>query len=127
MNAISTNDDNRPLTADEFRLARWMLEHGSADARDFLPQLEQAEVTSWKCPCGCASVNFRVKGYPPAPPGVHILGDFVFGGDDNLCGIFIYESAGILSGLEVCGYATDAPRLLPAPESLRSISGPHSA
>lgn len=72
-------DANRPLTPSERRLAQWMLEHGSTEAATFLSQLESAEVTPWRCPCGCASFNFQVKGMPEAPPGVHILGDFLFG------------------------------------------------
>jgi len=112
-NAIAAN---RPLTDTERRLVRWMLENGTAEAKDFLPQLELAEVTPWRCPCGCASINFQIKGYAIAPPGVHVLGDFLFG-ESN--GVFIYESDGILSGLEVVGYAGTAPNSLPAPESLR--------
>lgn len=96
-----------------------MLENGTAEARGFLAQLEVAEATDWKCPCGCASFNFRIKGQPEAPPGVHILGDYLVGREDNLSGAFIYSSAGILSGVELYGLAGDAPRVLPAPEELR--------
>jgi hypothetical protein len=117
-----TNLGNRSLTDAERRLARWMLEHGNSEAKNFLPQLERAEVTPWRCPCGCASINLQIEGYPAAPPGVHLLADFVFGDNDNLNGIFIYESGGILSGLEVCGYTGEAPKHLPAPESLRPMS-----
>ena len=110
---------NRLLTEAEYRLARWMLEHGNPEATKFLSQLEMAEVTPWRCPCGCASFNFQIKGRAPAPPGVHSLGDFVFGDDDNLCGIYIFEKDGTLGGVEVYGMATDAPNALPAPEELR--------
>ncbi len=110
---------NRPLTPAEQRLARWMLEHGTPEARVFLSQLELAEVTPWKCPCGCASINFQIQGQPEAPPGVHILGDFLFGEGDRVSGAFIYESGGLLSGLEVYGLAGDAPTVLPAVEDLR--------
>ena len=110
----------RSLSAAERDLARWMLENGTAEARGFLAQLETAEATDWKCPCGCASFNFRIKGKPDAPPGVHILGDYLVGSGANLSGAFIYSSAGILSGVEVYGLAGDAPRVLPAPEELRS-------
>ncbi|AJY04817.1 hypothetical protein AK36_3147 [Burkholderia vietnamiensis LMG 10929] len=64
-------------------LARWMLEHGEPKARDFLEQLAEAEVTPWRCPCGCGSINFQIKGRDPAPPGVHVLGDFIFGPHDE--------------------------------------------
>ena len=114
---------NRPLTKEERRLARWMLEHGNSEAMDFLSQLDIAEVTPWQCPCGCASINFQVKGRELAPPGVHILGDFLFGSEDELSGAFIYASDGLLSGLEVYGLSGDAPKTLPVPEELRTWSG----
>jgi hypothetical protein len=68
-------EQNRPLSASEMSLARWMLEHGEPMARAFLEQLAVAEVTSWRCPCGCGSANFQIKGGEPAPPGVNVLGD----------------------------------------------------
>ena len=108
----------RALSAKERRLARWMLEHGTDEAAQFLVQLEKAEVTPWRCPCGCASVNFKVADMPAAPPGVHVLGDFVFYDGEDLAGIFIYSSNNILSGLEVYGLAGDAPNELPEPGGL---------
>jgi len=112
--------NTRPLTDDELRLARWMLENsGRPEARAYISQLEAAEATIWRCECGCASFNFKVRGRPEAPPGVHILGDFVFGTEADLSGIFIFESNGTLSGVEVYGLAGDAPAVLPEPESLR--------
>ena len=68
-----------------------------------------------------ASFNFKVRDIPAAPPGVHILGDFVFHDGSNIAGIFIYSSKGILSGLEVTGMAGDAPRVLPAPQQLLTL------
>jgi hypothetical protein len=119
---MSTPTGNRPLTGEERALAQWMLEHGNADAKQFIPQLELAEVTPYRCPCGCATIDFQIKGHPPAPPGVHILADFVFGDGTNLSGIFIYEKAGLLSGLEVYGLAGDAPKKLPSADELRPFS-----
>ena len=110
---------NRPLTEPERKLARWMLENGTSEARPFLAELELAEVTPWKCPCGCASFNLQIKGQPEAPPGVHILGDFTFGEGENLSGVFIFEKGGLLSGVEVYGLAGDAPAVLPSIEDLR--------
>jgi len=99
-----------------------MLEHGEPGARAFLEQLPVAEVTPWRCPCGCASINFQIKGNQPTPPGVHVLGDFLFGPEDRLAGIFIYESAGLLSGIEVYGLACDAPWELPREDELRPFA-----
>ena len=112
---------NRPLTNEERTLAKWMLENGLPEAKEFLPQLALAEVTPWRCPCGCASINFQMKGHPCAPPGVHVLGDYLCGGVDDLFGIFIFEKAGLLSGIEVYSLAADAPAVLPAPETLRPV------
>jgi hypothetical protein len=99
-----------------------MLEHGEPRAQEFLEQLALAEVTSWRCPCGCASINLQIKGRELAPQGVQILGDFIFGPDDAPAGIFIFESAGLLSGIEVYGLAGDAPVELPCEDDLRLLA-----
>lgn len=111
----------RPLTDDERQIACWMLENGGLDAREYLAQLALAEASTWRCPCGCASFDFAIPGKPKAPPGVHILGDFVFGDTSNLAGIFIFSAAGILSGVEVYGLVGDAPTSLPEPGMLRPL------
>lgn len=111
----------RKLTKKEYKLAKWLLEHGNDDALPYLKQLEQAEATDWKCECGCASFNFKIKGMPEAEPGVHILGDYLFGETESLAGIFIFSSHGVLSGVEVYGLAIDAPATLPKPSELRPM------
>jgi hypothetical protein len=113
---------NRSLTEVEVRLIRWMLDHGEPGAAGFLAQLNQAEVTPWRCPCGCASINFSIQGQPNPSGGMNVIADFVFGTDKELSGIFIYEVNGILAGLEVSGYSGDAPKSLPSPEELRPFS-----
>ena len=110
---------NRPLTTAEMSLARWMLEHGTPEAKAFVAQLESAAVTPWRCDCGCASLEFQIGDHDLPPPGVHVLGDFLFGAEDELAGIFIYESGGLLSGIEVYGMAGDASRFLPSENMLR--------
>src|SRR6476661_741905 len=112
---------NRPLTDAEYRLARWMLEHGTPAASGFLSQLEAAEVTPWRCECGCASLDLAIRGYDKPESGMNLLADFVIG-DNDLAGIFIYECQGVLSGIEVYGMAAlEAPKSLPMPEDLRPI------
>lgn len=114
--------EDRPLTDEERSLTRWMLEHGKPEALAFLPQLDHARVVS-RCPCGCGSVVFAIKGQKaPAGTGMQPVADFVFGGDDDLCGIFVFAQAGLLAGLEVYGLAIDAPMVLPLPEQLRPFS-----
>lgn len=116
--------ESRPLTTHEYHLVKWMLEHGNKDALPFLPQLELAAATLWRCPCGCASFNLVVKGHHASTEAhMHILADFVFGSEENLSGIFLFETGGMLAGVEVYGLAGDAPKHLPNPESLRSFNG----
>jgi hypothetical protein len=117
---------NRPLSEPEHILAQWMLENGLPEGRGFLSQLTNAEVTDWQCPCGCASINFQIKGQPEPPPGVHVLGDYLFGDSDTLSGIFIFESAGVLSGIEIYGLATEAPKALPKLQDLRPVDSSQS-
>lgn len=114
-------EGNRPLTHEEYALVRWMLENGEPEAISFLPQLEIAEVTPWRCPCGCASINFPLKGHAIPPPGVHPISDYIFGDEGNPSGIFIFERDGVLAGLEVYGLAGDAPKSLPSAQELRLL------
>jgi hypothetical protein len=118
---MTSEIQTRPLSSKEVELSRWLLENGNDEANQYLEQLGQSEATTWVCACGCASFNFKVKGREFAPPGVHILGDFVFGSNEELAGVFIYSSNGILSGVEVYGLAGDAPTSLPHPEELKPI------
>src|ERR1035437_2707824 len=113
---------DRPLTPDETQLIRWMLEHGKPEAQAFLPQLETAKATPWRCPCGCASINLSIDGLPEPSGGLHILADFVFGTDADLSGIFVFEKSGTLAGLEVYGLATEAPKILPFLDALRPFA-----
>ncbi len=53
---------------------------------------------------------------------MHVLADFIFGTDEELRGIFVWEQGGVLAGLEVYGLAGDAPKTLPSPDSLRPLS-----
>ncbi len=119
---MSVAETKRPLTDAEFKLARYMLQQGGADNAKFLNQLDQAEVTPWRCKCGCASLDFEIKGISKPEPGMVTLGDFLFGEPDNLAGIFIYECGGVLSGIEVYGLPGDAPRVLPQVEELSPLS-----
>jgi hypothetical protein len=113
---------NRQLTSTEEQLIRWMLDHGNPEAQDFLPQLEKAKVTPFRCRCGCASINLSIDGLPVPSGGMHILADFIFGADEDLSGIFVFEQGGVLAGLEVYGLAGDAPKTLPLSDSLKPLS-----
>ena len=108
----------RPLTPTEHDLTKWMLLHGRPDAQAYLPQLTNATVAS-QCPCGCASIDFKIRGQRAPVTALEILGDYLFGGPDDLAGAFVFACGGVLAGLEVYGLARDHPKELPHPTSLR--------
>ena len=59
---------------------------------------------------------------------MRIIGDFLYGDESSLCGAFVFESHGVLAGLEVYGLAVDAPTILPDPHQLRPFeTGEHVA
>jgi len=96
-----------------------MLDHGKPEARAFLPQLEKAQVTPRWCPCGCATIHLLIDGLPEPCGGMNILADFIYGSNEQVAGIFVFEQGGVLSGLEVYGLAGDAHKTLPSTHSLR--------
>src|SRR5262245_56930949 len=98
MAGTSPIPEDRPLTAHETALVRWMLEHGTAAAAGFLPQLATAQVVS-RCYCGCASVDFSVGGVvPPRGQPLGILADFEYRtAEGHLRGAFVFERAGLLA------------------------------
>ena len=124
MNDGSTHSfSERALTDEERLLATWMLEHGEPEALSFLSQVAHASVVGG-CKCGCASIDFAVDGHLPPLGGLQILGDYLFGSEADLSGVFIFAKGGVLAGLEVYGLASDAPSSLPHPSSLRSFNEP---
>ena len=56
---------------------------------------------------------------------MHLVGDFVFGDAGEEAGIFVWEHAGVLGGVEVYSLSDseEATRTLPAPKSLRPFKG----
>jgi len=99
---VTSFPENRPLTAREAAIIAWLLEHGNSSAAEYLQQLDKVRVVS-RCSCGCASVNFSIDGViPPSENGMGILSDYQFlTNEGHLCGVFVFEQAGLLAGLEV--------------------------
>jgi hypothetical protein len=129
MAGVAPIPEDRPLTAQEVALVRWMLEHGTPAAAQFLPQLVAARVVS-RCYCGCASVDFSVGGVAP-PPGepLGILADFEYRTTEgHLCGAFVFERAGQLAGLEVWSLdGQSTPSTLPAIQQLQPLGSVQQA
>jgi hypothetical protein len=113
---------NRQLSSMEKELIWWMLQHGNLEAQAFIAQLDKAQVTPYRCPCGCASINLCIDDAPEPAGTFHILADFIFGTEQDLSGVFIFEKGGVLAGLEVYGLAGEAPKTLPTIRSLRPFS-----
>ena len=115
--------ESRDLTAEERALVQWLLEHGTANAQQFLSQLQQAKVHS-HCMCGCASIDFAIAGERPKHFAMRVLSDFQWQDQDlNLFGAFVFEQDGLLAGLDlwsIDGQAT--PSTLPPVEALVPMS-----
>jgi hypothetical protein len=123
MAGIGPTPEDRPLTAQEAALVRWLLEHGNPDAAGFIPELAYAWVVS-RCPCGCASIDFAIGGVVPATGvGMHTLSDHVWQASDGTqCGVFVFAIGGQLAGLEVWSADGNEPiRQLPAVEQLQPL------
>jgi hypothetical protein len=97
----------RPLTAEEENLLRWILEHGSEEARSFLPQIEGMKAVR-SCICGCPTVELKVdEGAPLGDRNAHSpLCDFMGRtAKGELVGVMLFQGGGKLSCLE--GYSLD--------------------
>jgi len=105
---------NRPLSDGERQLVCWMLEHGSVTAAGFLSQVHLLEVSPWKCSCGCASLQFEMKGFPAPAGGMRPLAEYTFQAGSERSGIFVYEQASRLAGIEVYGLTGEAAKALPS-------------
>ena len=93
----------RPLTPEESKLLRWILEHGSEHLRSYLPQLDGICGTR-SCSCGCPSVCLRPL--DGAPPGINkgdrVIGDFVgASASGESVGVILFQGDGRLSELEI--------------------------
>jgi hypothetical protein len=103
MTARRAREALRPLTPEEAKLLRWVLEHGSEDLLSYLPQLKGMRCVR-SCDCGCSSI--RLEPLESAPRGSHrgerIIGDFLgitVRGDS--IGVVVFQEEGRLAELEV--------------------------
>lgn len=126
---MSTIPEDRPLSADEYVLTRWLLEHGVPGADAHLGELDRARVVG-RCDCGCASVDFAVDGRGP-PPGAtfEVLADYQWrDAAGHLGGVFAFSRAGVLAGVEVWSVDGEAATdRLPTPDTLEPLGTPPSA
>lgn len=92
----------RPLTEEEDTLLRWILEHGSAEARSFLPQVEGIRAVR-SCICGCPTIRLVVSenlqlGFHPTSRIVCDLEGKTAKGE--LVGVLLFHDNGKLAELE---------------------------
>ena len=121
-------EENRDLTAKERELVQWLLEHGNANARNFIPQLMQASVRS-RCSCGCASIDFAIAGQRPKHFAMRVLSDFQWKDQNqHLFGAFVFEQDGLLAGLDLWSVdGKSTPSKLPPIEALVPFGTPQQA
>jgi len=99
-----------------------MLEQAGPSAAPFLAQLPHVRVVG-RCKCGCASIDFTVADLPAPSGGLRILADFLYGPETGPMGVFIYECADVLAGIEVWSPSgEEAPRELPSADALRPFA-----
>jgi len=110
----------RPLTPEEEKLLRRTLEHGSDEAKSYLPQIEGIRARS-SCTCGCPSIALVVS--DNAPPGIvtkeRTIVDLSGQSAEGInVGVLIFQDEGKLSELEVYPYGDEGKFGLPTIESL---------
>lgn len=111
----------RALSLGELSLGERMLQGAVLGSSDFASQLRRARVAS-VCPCGCASVGFVIDGTPARHGAIRVMAEYLYGPPESPLGVFLYERAGILAGLEVWNpRGGAAPRNLPVNEELRRV------
>lgn len=105
--------EDRPLSAAESRLVRWLLEHGEPGSARFLPELDALRIVA-RCSCGCASIDFVEDGSGP----MEVIADFDLRPLGRVPGgVFLFTRGGRLAGLEVYSFG-DPIAGCPDPEAL---------
>ena len=110
----------RPLMPEEEKLLRWALEHGSDEAKSYLPQIEGMRARS-SCSCGCPSISLVVSDNAPPVDAAkdRIVADLSGRTTDGASvGLLIFQDEGKLSELEVYPYGDEGKFGLPTIESL---------
>lgn len=92
----------RPLRTQEHELLSWILEHGSEEAKSFLPQLDGIRAVR-SCTCGCPSIRLEVT--EGTPLGVTAAGRLVCDlvgrtPTGALVGLILFQNCGKLCELE---------------------------
>ena len=118
--AAKTIAVDRPLSDQEYAIARWLLLHADPPASAFLPQLDVARV-SGHCGCGCPTADLKLpEGTPRAEPRDNPVGDATGEVDGKMVGVMLLQSDGYLRCLEIYDLSDiEHPYGLPDLSSLR--------
>jgi hypothetical protein len=92
--------EQRPPTAQELTLLRWLLINGMEGSRAYLDQLPRARVVS-RCACGCPTVDIALDGRLSAQAGSSVILADVQGRSPEgaLVGVIVHAHQGELSEL----------------------------
>jgi hypothetical protein len=115
-----TNLALRPLTHEEEKFLRWILEHGTEVQKTYLPQIEGMRARS-SCTCGCPSIALVVMKDAPvgAPAKDRIVADLSGQSPEGVtAGILLFQDDGKLSELELYPNGDAGEFGLPTIESL---------
>ncbi len=106
--------DVRPLTEHERTLLEWLLNHGTPEAKAYLPQLPHITVVS-RCPCGCPTINLAVNSQTASEEtSATILADIQATSPEGIpIGILLFARAGLLDTLEIYPLADETIFTLP--------------
>jgi hypothetical protein len=108
--------DIRPLTDHERALLEWLLQHGTPEAKTYLPQLPHITVVS-RCPCGCPTINLAVNGQISSAPiesSTRILADFSATSPEGIpIGLLVFSRADLLDTLELYSCTDESHFTLP--------------
>lgn len=116
----------RPLSEQEQRLLRWMVEESSGIGSGLSAQLERTTVAA-RCGCGCASVDLAVDGTEEDKEvPVDLIADYAWKTKaGNLCGAYLFTRRGHLAGLDLWSIdGAETPSTLPEIEALFAFSHP---
>ena len=115
-----TNLVLRPLAQEEEKLLRWVLEHGSDEAKSHLPQIEGMRARS-SCTCGCPSISLVVSENAPAVGAARdriVVDRSGRTANGASVGLLLFQDDGKLSELEVYPYGDEGKFGFPTIESL---------
>ena len=118
--AAETITVDRPLSEQEYAIAKWLLLHSNPPAIDFLPQLDVARV-SGHCSCGCPTADLKLpQGTSRAGARANSIGDAIGEVNGMMVGVMLLQRGGYLTCLEIYDLSEIAhPYGLPNFNSLR--------